>query len=107
MEFPPHAEPRPLPLCRSRLPVALKRAAAAVDEAKAKAETDPAHQDEFESAKDEFVRVFAEMRADKRKRHRYAASVNMCDVWGDKERDRSVWSTKQGGDGLCKTIQKN
>ena len=85
MELPPLAEPRPPPKCRSRFPVALKRAAEAVDEAQLRFAENPLKFEEaFEDAKQRFADVFEAMSDEKKRALRYAAiAVNMREIWGD------------------------
>lgn len=85
MELPPLAEATPPPKCRSRFPVALKRAAEAVDEAQLRFAENPLKFEEaFEDAKQRFADVFEAMSVEKKRALRYAAiEVNMQDLWGD------------------------
>mgnify|MGYP004102832995 CR=1 FL=1 len=93
--LPPRAEPAPPPLCRSQFPVALKRAAVAVDKAKVKAENDPAYQDEFEKAKDHFEHVFEAMSEQKKQKLRGPAILtNMNYVWGDSVRSNAWYARR-------------
>jgi len=87
-KLPPDAPVRPLPNCRSRFPVALKRAAAAVDEVQLRFADAPLQfEDVFEHAKQRFVDVYEAMSAEKKQALKWAAiEVNMKEIWADTAR---------------------
>ena len=87
-ELPPLAECRPPPNCRSRFPVALKRAAAAVDEAQLRFADAPLQfEDAFEDAKQRFLDVYEAMSGEKKRALKRAAiQVNMKEIWADTAR---------------------
>ena len=96
--LPPIATPRPPPNCRSRFPVALKREAAAVDEAQLRFANAPLQfEDAFEDAKQRFIDVYEAMSAEKKQTlKREAIQVNMKEIWGDTARHDAYYPRRVG-----------